>query len=387
MAIQTYLQFNDPVVFHWRKGDASDPYKHRYDSLPVINNIITLLEVPSESHRVKISGLTEISQETYERVRQIGENQFLVNYSNGIIQFHPKHEGKTFLVEYYGRGFIMYPASRVYALVQRSPDIVKTLQDIIDESKRQLNETQIAIDYLQVIIQNAINATNNANTATDNANLARDKALEAAQKALDARDTTVMIYKEPVQTYEDLFTTYPNPESGWRVMVKETGDIYRYDGINGGGWQLIENWTGGAIPLASETTDGLMRSEDYTKFHEKLEYKTMVFVIPNTRSLGIQKPIIRFPYDGEIVSAYAFSLYEGVERNTVVSVEKISESDFLSDSEWSRVCDIILATGENKSSHNLILDPQIQAGDYFRVNLFQADDRVTSFNLQIEVKI
>jgi len=387
LAIQTYLQFNDPVVYHWRKGDASDPYKHRYDSLPVINNIITLLEIPSESHKVKISGLTEISQETYERVRQIGESQFLVNYSNGVVQFHPSQEGKTFLCEYYGRGFIMYPASRVYAMVHRSPDIVKTLQDIIDEAKNQLDQTQLAIDNLQVIIQNAINATNNANTATDNANWARTQALMAAQEAREARDSSIIIYKEPVDTFEDIATTYPNPKNGWRVMVKETGDIYRFDGINGGGWELIENWTGGVIPLASETTDGLMSSDDYTKFHQKLEYRTMVFVIPNTRVLGIQRAVIRFPFDGEIVSAYAFCVTEGVTQNTVMNIEKISESNFLSNNNWSNVCDIILAVGENKSTYNVIHNPQVQAGDYFRINLFQADVEMGSFVVQIEVKI
>lgn len=36
-------------------------------------------------------------------------------------------------------------------------------------------------------------------------------------------------WKETVNTYDDIATTYPNPEEGWTVSVKDTDAVYRYD--------------------------------------------------------------------------------------------------------------------------------------------------------------
>jgi hypothetical protein len=270
LTIQTYSQYNDPLLIVFRKGTPDDRYVDRTDTLPVINGIITLLEIPSYTDKVTISGMTEISQELLERKKYLDLNEFVVNYANGIIQFHPSHEGKTFTCTYKGRGFILYPASRIYAMVQRSPDVVKTLQDIIDEAISRFGDLTNLKNELNTIINNALNAISNANIATDNANIARDNAIQATQaaqqatqEALDAAASTIMIYKEPVPTYDDIAIIYPNPENGWRVMVEETGDIYRYDGIEDHQWELIDNYTGGSIPFASETTSGLLHVDDY----------------------------------------------------------------------------------------------------------------------------
>lgn len=384
MGLQTYLQYNDPTIYHWRKGDPSDPYKHRFDSLPVINGIITLMEIPSETEKVKIAGLTEIFSD--EKIDEIASNQFLVNYSNGVIQFHPSQEGKIFLCEYWGKGYVLIPSSRVYAMVQRNPDIVKTLQDIIDEIYKQLKDNLTSVSNLQNIIQETTNVINNANQATDNAIKAKNDTVHAIEEALNAADSTVMVYKGSVQTFDDIDTAFPTPENGWRVMVESTGDIYRYDGTLGK-WIFIENWTGGAIPLASDTSDGLMNKTDYKKFHDKLEYKSIVFVLPNIKYLGIQKPLIRFPFDGEILSAYVFCSEEALVENSVLVVEKVSETDFLLGNLWLNACDITLLKGENKSSLNTINISQVQSGDYFRINLYQKDSNITNMTIQIDIKI
>src|SRR5690606_13951144 len=137
----------------------------------------------------------------------------------------------------------------------------------------QLKNNQNAVSNLQVVIQNAINTTSQANIATDNANSARDDAIQATnnaniatQAALDAAASTIVIYKDPVVKYEDILITYPNPENGWRVMVEETGDIYRFDGVLDNQWKFVENYTGGSIPFASETTSGLLHVDDYGNF-------------------------------------------------------------------------------------------------------------------------
>lgn len=73
--------------------------------------------------------------------------------------------------------------------------------------------------------------------------------------------TTGMDWKESVNTFDDIFTTYPNPVDGWTVNVKDTDVTYRF---NGSTWIAI---SANAIPLASEEVDGKMSKEDKVKLN------------------------------------------------------------------------------------------------------------------------
>lgn len=66
-------------------------------------------------------------------------------------------------------------------------------------------------------------------------------------------------WKEAVNTYNDIATTYPNPQDGWTVNVKDTDYTYRYNGTE---WVAI---SANAIPLATHSVNGLMSSTDKTK--------------------------------------------------------------------------------------------------------------------------
>ena len=66
-------------------------------------------------------------------------------------------------------------------------------------------------------------------------------------------------WKEAVNTYNDIATTYPNPEDGWTVSAKDDDCIYRY---NGTGWVEI---SAGVIPKATSSNDGLLSKENYSK--------------------------------------------------------------------------------------------------------------------------
>ena len=67
---------------------------------------------------------------------------------------------------------------------------------------------------------------------------------------------TDLDWKESVTTYDDLATTYPNPDDGWTVNVKDTDITYRW---SGSAWVAI---SANSIPLATSTTDGKMSKED-----------------------------------------------------------------------------------------------------------------------------
>lgn len=66
-------------------------------------------------------------------------------------------------------------------------------------------------------------------------------------------------WKETVNTYADIATTYSNPQNGWTVNVKDTDYTYRYNGTE---WVAI---SANAIPLATHSVNGLMSATDKTK--------------------------------------------------------------------------------------------------------------------------
>lgn len=65
-----------------------------------------------------------------------------------------------------------------------------------------------------------------------------------------------MDWKESVATYSALSTTYPSPQDGWTVNVKDTDITYRWSGSK---WISI---SANAIPLATSSVDGKMSKTD-----------------------------------------------------------------------------------------------------------------------------
>ena len=69
-------------------------------------------------------------------------------------------------------------------------------------------------------------------------------------------------WKESVATYDDIATTYPNPDDGWTVNVKDTDYTYRYNGTS---WVAI---SANAIPKATNSIDGLLSKEDHANYED-----------------------------------------------------------------------------------------------------------------------
>ena len=69
-------------------------------------------------------------------------------------------------------------------------------------------------------------------------------------------------WKEAVETFSDISTTYPNPQDGWTVNTKDNDYTYRYDGTK---WVAI---SANAIPKATDSVDGLLTKEDHTKYDD-----------------------------------------------------------------------------------------------------------------------
>ncbi|PPB12818.1 hypothetical protein [Brevibacillus laterosporus] len=345
------FQYNDPLLIEWRKGDETDPYIDRTETHKIINNRIVLSEIPAEFHRVEIYGYSEIDQRKPDSRPIPLEDEFIVTYYNGFITFHPSQEYKTVAVSYKGRGMIQYPASRIYAHNPNS-DVVENLQHIIDTALIKIIEVGDSIDKALEAAKNAnmaaegaFFATNRANQATEMALSASDKAIKAGNNADEKADlaykaamTTRLIWLKPVDKYEDIALVYPNPEIGSTTMVLSTGSRYRYEGD--GNWKEIDNYTRGSIPLANDKVDGLISSEDFNLIHDKLQIKSIYFVLPTITMDGVQKYIIPIPFDCKIKSIKAICNKPSSASPTHIFIEKISGSEFGTHSEWKKITDL-----------------------------------------------
>jgi hypothetical protein len=224
--------FSDPIITMKRGKDQ--PYLTILEEIYVDSNGKALLtEIPYKYDRVQIleqtggagdvdsvdggaftdsttSGSETIIFPTMYEITDgiVADNQYSVDYVQGIVTFNISQVGAKFYVKYTGTGFHYFPSSRV-SYQQNLDGSITTIKQILDSSMSTINNIQNAMD-------NANTATNNATNATAN-----------FQSLLDQQK---LVYKQSVATFADIATTYPNPELGWRVVAKDTGLAYRYDG-------------------------------------------------------------------------------------------------------------------------------------------------------------
>lgn len=379
----TQLQYNDPITIIMRKGTPEDPYKDRADSLVVHpNGMITLLEIPSLTDRVHISGMTEIDQEVFEKRPKLAPNEFLVNYSVGYIQVHESLIGKALLCRYKGRGLILYPASRIYALVRRNPDLVVTLQDYVDEIERKLAENNELIGRVEELIAETRIVIDESRKSTDNANRAADEADRARDLALDAYKTTKLVFKTAVADMKELYATYPHPEYGWTVQTYKDGKRYRYDGND---WVMIDIFGENLLPV-NEHRDGLMSVAEHLKlksFPSNLNERVIVIYIDGILNVGIQEQIIPFHYDGELLSVNAVCKVPG-DTETFITIEK--SRNFV---DWTSVLDKkihfkALQNADDRTS--TIKTKKVNKGDMFRVNIESPGINIQSMSIYLVIK-
>lgn len=109
---------------------------------------------------------------------------------------------------------------------------------------------------------------------------------------------TKIDWKEAVETFDDIATTYPEPEEGWTVSVNDTDTVYRYNGTD---WVGISANT---IPKATSSVDGKMSKEDKAKL-DKIEEGANKYVHPDTSgnkhipSGGSAGKVLGWKADGE----------------------------------------------------------------------------------------
>lgn len=373
------FQYLDPLHIVWRKGTPEDPYTQRVEFLKVVNQTIVLSEIPDKVYRVRISGLNEINYETFNK-KGLGENEFYVNYSTGIIQVHAKYETETLNVTYKGRGFIQYPADRIY-YADKYNNVVTSLKNIIETMRTNADELNERFADFDKVLRDAEEAINNTNSAIDSANEATEDSIVATEKAWYAHDTTILIWKEYVNKYEDIAVKFPNPEFGWTVAVYETGERFRYDGDN---WVAIDA-IGNNVPDATELNKGLMSKEHFIKLRDisdNTDVKIMYFVLPEDILQGIQPPKLKFDVKGKILDVEAYVGTKGL-QDLPIDIQISNDLE-----NWSSILDfdmVIEGGSYNDNALHTVLNDVVEEDNYYRVfvKTFTADAR----DLQVKIKM
>lgn len=121
------FEFNNPLVMQLRAGTISDPYVDKSDLRVIINNQITLDEIPDQFNHVSIGGYTEVF-----KLEELTSSNFYVNYLNGCVTFLSSEESKTVTAVYKGRGIIQYPGERVYIPDINGGNVSTAIQNIIN---------------------------------------------------------------------------------------------------------------------------------------------------------------------------------------------------------------------------------------------------------------
>lgn len=127
--------FNDPILSTRRSGSVLDPYIPISQSIMVQNNKVLLAEIPDSLQHVTVTGESVTWVEIYEGLPTA--NQFLVDYSLGIVTFHSSRNNLELQFDYYGTGCDYFPVSRIWT-DNEGTTVTETLQDIIDTSAKSI---------------------------------------------------------------------------------------------------------------------------------------------------------------------------------------------------------------------------------------------------------
>lgn len=156
------IDFNIPTIITKRNTDSSgSPISVKLIEVRQVMDsysCIVLTQIPDELHRIYIEGFTEVFD-----IERLDKKNFKVDYNQGIVYFHPFNVGKAISIEYYGTGYELISASRVFTKVDKYGNIIDTLESILERSDLQLKLIESlggAIKVIEKLDENIKNANN-----------------------------------------------------------------------------------------------------------------------------------------------------------------------------------------------------------------------------------
>lgn len=205
-----------------------------------------------------------------------------LNDNNGHIA--SKVDGSTITIDENGivRGL---PVDDALSSISTNPIQNKVVKAKVDEIEKNVSKNTEDISKNSTNISNNTQKITSLETAVSSEKTRAESVenqlktdLENGKKVWDDKYTkseidnkfstleTNIDWKEAVSTFDDIATTYPTPDDGWTVNVKDTDYTYRYNGTK---WVAI---SANAIPKATNEVDGLMTKEYAKKLDGLTKY-------------------------------------------------------------------------------------------------------------------
>lgn len=205
-----------------------------------------------------------------------------LNDNNGHIA--SKVDGSTITIDENGivRGL---PVDDALSSISTNPIQNKVVKAKVDEIEKNVSKNTENIKKNDTNISNNTQKITSLETAVSSEKTRAESVenqlktdLENGKKVWDDKYTksevdnkfstleTNIDWKEAVSTFDDIATTYPTPNDGWTVNVKDTDYTYRYNGTK---WVAI---SANAIPKATDKVDGLMTKEYAKKLDGLTKY-------------------------------------------------------------------------------------------------------------------
>lgn len=149
--------FADPILIDWHR----DPYTGKKLNIQKAGEPHTILSyktildyVPDPFNRVQLHLVIDpnfvlAEKQPTQTIDTV--NEFKIDYTTGLVYVHPDLEGYDITADYYSRGIVMYPASRIYTT---ATDSIPT------------GTIQEAIDVISIVDENLVHLGNYSSTHT-----------------------------------------------------------------------------------------------------------------------------------------------------------------------------------------------------------------------------
>ena len=272
---------------------SSDEYNSLHNEFKRLNNKVEELDKTVTEHeniREKNEDSrksNEIKRETNESERINSENARMNNENTRIDSENErvKNENTRIANENVRQH---NEATRETQEDKRESDTAIAIEKANEAAKNandKANDLQTKLDNHHFVLtnelENCVSSTSTTHAPTANAvKTAYDKAVSVentinsnknnwndkyTKNEIDNKFSTLesnIDWKESVNSYADIAKTYPNPEDGWTVNVRDTDYTYRY---SGSAWVAI---SANAIPKATQSLDGLLSKEDKSNYDD-----------------------------------------------------------------------------------------------------------------------
>ena len=150
-----YFPGVDKIFLTQRDGTVDNPYLPLSQTSTVKYGKVELAEIPNFQQKVTVTNDEHVSL-TEVTTLEIGENEFRVDYSTGVVKFNSIQEGNSFSFNFLGMGRVNFPASRITIDTVDNNEAELSIQQLLDSQGNigdRLTQAQTEIQNLESSIE------------------------------------------------------------------------------------------------------------------------------------------------------------------------------------------------------------------------------------------